>query len=85
VSADPDWTQPPPNNAGIRPHQAVPKKKSVEFANLTVSYDYEQGLVTVKSAGQEFSFDKTELAEFDAALAAFGLPISDFPGGVTYR
>lgn len=60
-----------------------PKKKTLEFNALEVSYNYEtQELSTVNASGHEISFDAEELLELKAALRLLGL---DSSGTVEYR
>lgn len=60
-----------------------PKKKTLEFNALEVSYNYEtRELSVVNAQGNELDFDEEELLELKAALRLFNL---DSSGTVEYR
>lgn len=94
------YIDPPPNNAGMRnPHfdfnhysqdlaqVANLHKKTVEYEDLTVTYDYADKELTVlnKHSTEEIAFDEKELIEFRAALVALGVPYGAPGEGITYR
>lgn len=63
----------------------TPKKKTLTYNSIEVSYDYEtKQLKVVNAGGEEINYDEEELAELRNALTALGLSIP--PGsGVTCR
>lgn len=71
------------------PAPGTPRRKTVEYKILTVSYDYESETLAVTDAdiAEPMTFSKAALAELRAAITALGvvgllLPVGD---GVTYR
>lgn len=62
-----DWSDKLP------PVPPAPKKKTLEFENLTCTYEQEAGILTVSSCGTKMTFDVKEQSELRAAMTAFGL------------
>lgn len=91
---DPGFTMPPPNNAGTggvghvtwAASSGTPKKKSLTYNSIEVSYDYElKQLKVVNSGGEEINLDEEELNELRNALQAMGLSLVPPGNGVHYR
>jgi len=85
-----DCTQPPPNNAGFghigwtNPLIAIPKKKTLEYENLTCTYNSESKVLSVNGYSGSMEFSEVELTELRAAMTAFGLGTSS-GNTVNYR
>lgn len=68
----------------VKPKGAI-KKKTLEYDNLKISYDYATRELRVDGVGSScFTFSTDELIELKAALTALGLGTSPIDG-VTYR
>lgn len=89
-----DSTQPPPFNVGNGgrggigwpdPKIAVPKKKTLEFENLTCSYNFETRIFTVEGPDGSMDFDANDLAELRNAMTAFGIGLVPPGSGINYR
>lgn len=62
----------------------IPRKKTMEFDESTISYSYLDKELTITTDDGELCLGTTQLRELHTALKGFGLAINDH-SAVTYR
>lgn len=100
VMADRSYLDPPPNNAGLggigsrhightstsAVGNPTPKKKTLEFEHLEVSYDYDTSELRVVAAGGNcLVLNPQEVNELRTAMLTLGIGIVPPGDGVTCR
>lgn len=66
------------------PDAGIPRKKTMEFDESTISYSYLDKELTITTDDGELCLGTTQLRELHTALKGFGLAINDH-SAVTYR
>lgn len=64
---------------------AVPKKKTLEYENLTFTYEFETRIFKIEGPDGAMTFGPDELSELRAAMTTFGIGLTSTSGMVTYR